>query len=337
MMKRLHTLALAAICVLIGSIAAQAKDYNVTAHAGSRGGLYMETLVVFANLWKEKLPNVKVSPILGGSVGNAMKINSAKPNEAIGIADTYISIIGSSGEGAFKKRAPGGLKNINVLFRYNAPSYTKVLGRRSTLPKGVNTMAELIAAKPGLRWAFHERGNVGQIMGQLTIEAYGATLEDLKKWGGSVTFLSHTGMTQLMINGQTDIVMGATRQPAAWMLDMDASVRDLVWLPLADDKIAKIVREAKGGFINKAEPPTAYKSLTKPYPSFADDHILMVPKAMDEELAYALTKTALKYPDVMRKAIAAMKDFGPPASCKGTGAFPMHPGAARACKEMGAK
>ena len=338
-MRKALTFAAVGIAAL-GSIGlaspSPAVAQEITAHAGGKGGLYMETLVVWSDIWNKKLEGVTVSPILGGSVSNALRVNAAKdPNKEIGVNDTYTSTEAVAGTGKFAERAADGLHNIRALYRFNAPSYGKVWIRKDALPEGVTTFGELLAKKPDLRWAFQERGNIAETTGSLMIGAYDVTYDDLKDWGGSVTFISFAGASELMVNGQADIILTGSRHPAAWLLDIDSSV-DVVWLPLEPEAIAKLKKNSNDGMISVTEPADTYRSIKEPYKTVASDHIIIVHKDMDEELAYKLTKTALDNTEQMKNAVGAMKDFTPAEACNGTGAFELHPGAVRACKEAGA-
>lgn len=335
-MKYLIT-ALAAAAMLAGSSpGALAQQVNITAHTGAQGGMYMETVVVWADLWNKQIPNLRVSPILGSSVGNALKLNNeAKGNDMLGVIGTPEAVAAKTGTGAFKERAPNGLHDIRTLYRYNVVSYFKVLARGDALPAGVTSFRGLLDKKPRLRWVFHERGNVGQTVADRVLAGYGVSAANFLSWGGSTTYVSHAAMGEQMINGQADVALEAARAPASFTLDMDASVKNLKWLthePAALDKVAA----ASGGSLLRGILPTGiYRTQPGPYESVGYDHIVLVHKNMSDEVAYNLTRLVLTHAERFGNAIPALKSFDPKVVCKDVGPWPLHPGAERACRETG--
>jgi len=334
-MRHLATAATFAAVLAASSTGALAQK-NITAHTGAQGGMYMETVVVWADMWNNEFKDMRVSPILGSAVGNALKLNNeAKGDDMMGVVGTPDAVFAKTGTGPFKDRAPNGLNDIRTLFRYNVISYFKVLARGDALPAGVTTFKELLEKKPKLRWVFHDRGNVGQIVADQVLAAYGVSPAEFQKWGGSTTFISHTAMSEQMINGQADVAFAATRQPAAWVLDMDASVKNLKWLPLDAAVLDKVAKDSGGGLVRTVMPKESYKTQPAPYDSVGNDHIVIVNKNMSDGVAYNLTKHALVNADKIGNAVAALKTFDPKAVCKDVGPWPLHPGAEKACKEVG--
>ncbi|WP_081645858.1 TAXI family TRAP transporter solute-binding subunit [Litchfieldella anticariensis] len=311
-----------------------AQDIDMTAYAGSVGGLYMEVMSVWISDWETKIDGLNISAVSGGGTTNPFHISRGAPNEAIGITDTITTADAMEGTGDIGKRAPDGLKNLRALVRFNALSHSAFMIRGSALPDGVTTVGELLDEKPSLRWAFFQRGNPGELTARRFLEAYGVSIEDLNDWGGSVSYNPQAEHSSLMIDGHVDVSMVMTRAPAAFMLDMDASVRDLVWLKIEEDIVDKVI-DSYGGYIKVDHPAEFYDSLEEPFVTASVDHVLFVHEDMDEELAYQLTKSVLENASNMRNALKSMSEFYPEEVCHDTGRFPLHEGAERACSELG--
>ena len=287
-------------------------------------------------MWNNQLKDIRVSPILGGAVGNALKVNNeAKGDDMFGVVGTADAVNAEAGTAELKERAPNGMHDIRTLFRYNVPSYFMVLARGDALPAGVTTFKELLEKKPKLKFVFHERGNVGQMVAERVLASHGVPVSELQKWASSATFISHTSMSEQMVNGQADVAFAATRQPAAWVLDMDASVKNLKWLPLDEAAMVKVEKESGGGIFRALMAKQSYKTQPGPFATVANDHIVIVNKNMSDDVAYNLTKIALQNKDRIASAVPAMMTFDLKSVCKDVGPWPLHPDAEKACKEVG--
>lgn len=319
------------VLFLMGQACAQQK-YNITFHTGAVGGLYMEPAVVWAEMWRQRLPGVVVSPILGGSFTNPAEVSRATdPNAVMGIADSIAAYEAWTGTGEYEKRAPSGLKNLRALYKFNVKSYGHVIARPEAVPEGIETLGDLLALKPALRWAFKIRGSGDEIFAGRLLKEYGVTYDDLKAWGGNVSFNNPVDIASLLIDGHADITIAIVRAPASYILDMDASIPSLKWLKIEDNILDSMIRY---GYTREIHPAEYYSTLKEPFNTTAFDHIVFVQKDMDEELAYNLTKIVLEDPERIRKAVPALGAFDPKVAWRDTG-FPLHPGAERAYRELG--
>ena len=319
---------------LTGGSKAMAQSEPMTAYAGSVGGLYMEVMSVWISQWENAIDGLDISAVSGGGTTNPFHIARANPNQAIGITDTLTTADAMDGTGDIGSRAPDGLRNLRALVRLNALSHNAFMIRGSRLPKGVTTVGELLEQKPALRWAFFQRGNPGELTGRRFLEAYGVSFDDLSTWGGRVSFNPQAEHSSLMIDGHVDVSMVMTRAPAAFMLDMDASVRDLVWLKIEEEVVDHLI-ENYGGYIKVEHPAEFYDSLKEPFVTASVDHVLFVHEEMDEELAYQLTRAVLENAEALRNSLQSMSEFYPDVVCHETGRFELHAGAERACTELG--
>lgn len=334
MSQRIKAVTFAAtIGLLLATNPAAAQQRDITGYAGSVGGLYMETMAVWVDLWEREIDGVNITPVLGGGTTNPFHVAAEPPNSSIGITDTISTVDAWEGTGDIGKRAPDGLRNLRALFRFNALSYSAFGARGGVIPEGVETLGELLEKKPSLTWAFMQRGNPGELTARRILGAYDVDLEDLRSWGGSYSLNPHAEIASLMIDGHADIFMVHTRAPAAFMLDMDASISNLTFLPI-DEEILDKVRNDYGGYVKVQHPAEHYSSIEDPFPTLASDHLVFVHEDMDEELAYQLTKVALENDEVMQNALGSMSTFAAEEACTDTGSFPLHPGAERACREM---
>ena len=108
-----------------------------------------------------------------------------------------------------------------------------------------------------------------------------------------------------MIDGHADVTIAIVRVPAAYVLDMDASIKGMKWLALEPETIDRMVEEY--GYIRDTTLAlTIYATLGKDIPSVAFDHLVFVHEDMDEELAYQLTKVIISDPERSGKGSAGV-------------------------------
>ncbi|WP_249975785.1 TAXI family TRAP transporter solute-binding subunit [Vreelandella olivaria] len=333
-LKTITAAGLTLAATLPASHTAMAQNEPITAYAGSVGGLYMEVMSVWISQWETDIEGLDISAVSGGGTTNPFHISRSQPNQAVGLTDTITSADAMEGTGDIGDRAPEGLRNLRALVRLNALSYSSFLTRKSLLPEGVTTLGELLEQQPSMRWAFLQRGNPGELTGRRFLETYGSSFEELAEWGGRTSFNPQGEHSSLMIDGHVDVSMVMTRVPAAFMLDIDASIRDLVWLAIEEEMVDQLV-ESYGGYIKTEYPADFYDSLSEPFVTAAVDHVLFVHEDMDDELAYQLTHTVLENAEAMRNSLQSMSEFYPDVICHDTGQFDLHPGAERACMELG--
>ena len=307
---------------------------EITLHTGAVGGLYMEPGIIWAAQWEEANPGLRVSVILGGSATNPLTVHRVDdPNAHAGMADS-VSIFGSMAglDDYAPPRGPtGGVQNLRALWRFNVVSWGHIVARPEVVPAGVTTVGQLLAANPRLRIANKLRGSGDEVYARRLFESYGYTYEDLERMGNRITFNNPADIASIMIDGHADLTVAIVRVPAAYVLDMDASIRDMRWLTIEPEINALLERNY--GYIPGAHPADTYSTLRAPFPSVGFDHVVFVHADMDEDLAYRLTKAILTDPDRV-KTIAALATFDTNEAWQNTG-YPLHPGAERAFREFG--
>jgi TRAP transporter TAXI family solute receptor len=319
-------------CMLLSfQIHVMANDYSITFYTGAVGGLYMAPAVVWVEQWHEVLPNVDISVVLGGSVTNPLELARSNPNEAIGFTTLPLASDVQRGAGDYETRFPGGYHDFRALWRANVPTWGAMIARPEVVPTGVTTIGEFLATKPAVHWVFKIRGSGAETKTRLLLEEYGLTYQDLQSWGGRVSFNNPTDSADMMINGQAHVYMDSNSVPTAHVLDMDASIKNLVWLGV-EPEVAKRMEE-KYGYIADIHPMGHYSTLTEEVLALNYDHVVFVHKDMDEELVYQLVKTILENPEPVR-GVPSWENFDPEVIGKQT-VFPLHEGAARAYRELG--
>jgi len=313
--------------------AKEGKEYNITFNTGAVGGLYMAPAVIWAEECQKEIPNLKISVILGGGMTNPIVVTEADPNEAIGITDLGIARQAYEGTGDFfGEKAPGGLKNLRTLWRFNVMSYGFLVVQPGAVPKEIKTLGELLAKKIPLKWALKVRGSLDELFARQVFASYGVTYDDIKSWGGSISFNHPDDCARLLIDGKADAHFAIVRAPSAYVLNMDASIKGLRWLKFSQDSIDYLVKQH--GYIPCNYPLGVYSSVKESFPTVAVDHLVFVDEGMDEEIVYQMTKVVLSHPDLVREAIPAMKPFDPTIAYTNT-VFPLHEGAERAYRELG--
>jgi TRAP transporter TAXI family solute receptor len=316
--------------LLVPPYCALAQSQSLTFHTGAVGGLYMEPGVIWAGQWEKAIPNLKVSVVLGGSTTNPITVSRGEPNSVVGVADSISAHDVQIGEGEYKQRIPQGIKNLRAIWRFNVESWSHIVARPGVVPSGVKTIDELLKRKPALRWVFKVRGSADETMSSRIFSLHGLSYKDLESWGGKISFNNPNDSAKLLIDGHADILIATARVPAAYLLEMDASIQDMKWLGLDEKSVDELNK--KYGYGRGTHPLGSYTTLKEKIPAVNTDHVVFVQEGMNEDLVYKMTKAVLSDPDKV-KAIAALKPFDPKVVWSNT-VFPLHRGAERAYREM---
>lgn len=319
-----------ALIVSFWACAVSAGETSITFHTGAVGGLYMEPSIIWSEQMRTAVPGLQVSCVLGGARTNPIVIATTKaPNENIGVTDVVTAVEVINGEDEYAARLPGGTKSLRALWRYNVKSWVHILARPEVVPEGVTTFGQLLEKNPKVHIQMKPRSS--ESVGLRLLEAYGLDYNSLRAKGGRLTFNSQNDMSSLMIDGHADLAVSSSRAPAAYILDIEASIPNLRWLAI-EENVAKELGD-KYGYIVASQPAGDYSSLKEPVSTIAVDHFVFVHEDMDEDLAYELTKAVLQGAEKVQTAVPALRTFSP-IEAGLNNPVPLHKGAMRAYAEL---
>ncbi|NLM42635.1 MAG: TAXI family TRAP transporter solute-binding subunit [Clostridiales bacterium] len=274
-------------------------------------------------LIEENIPGSHITVQPGESGGNPIVLNEGGAD----IGTTMYSNATSAVAG--KEPYPTATTNVSALANFNINQWITFI----TTNKDYNTLQEMIDAKHPIKLVLAKAGSSSETLVRYILEGYGVTYEDIKSWGGSVTHVSHSDAVNLMKDRHADVYASipSLRFPAVLDLTTSAEVKFLL---LDKDIIDKIAEEK--GLLTGTLPANTYKGQDQDYYSLMETQLLICKTdKLSEEAAYNIVKLICENKDKLVNAHADMSTFDVNTACKDTG-FPLHPGAEKYYKEIGA-
>ena len=228
-------------------------------------------------------------------------------------------------------------KNLRVLFRlYNADSRFQanhlLLNRDYAEKHGIETFADIVAKKLDIRVAVNRPGNMDGDLGIAILEALGASIEDLKSWGGQVIRAATREQTNLMTDRRLDLINFGLSYNHASVREL-ANAVPLIMMDLTEPVASKVVSIIGG------EPCTfkknEYDFLDHDVTTVCTGTVLIANEEMDDEIAYVLTKAMLENLESFKSAHQELAKATTLQSVAEGSVAPRHPGAERALREAG--
>jgi len=228
-----------------------------------------------------------------------------------------------AGDGAFASRG----KQENV----RAMAYLADIPMSFFLVKEGNPLAsidEIKAKKVGLRVLTSKKGSSPALAAEMMLAKYGISFDDIKAWGGSVSYVSYAEAANLIKDGHAD----------AWIGPMVSAIVELTttekmkMLPISEAALNKLRDE--DSYVKTVLPKDKYYFVTKDTPHMAEAVILVVRKDLPDDVAAAMTKTVLEHPDSLRNIHKTYSGFDPAKAFQNLGG-PLHPGAEKIYKDKG--
>jgi TRAP transporter TAXI family solute receptor len=200
---------------------------------------------------------------------------------------------------------------------------------------GIKSWADIAAKKPKIRLAINRPDNPQTTIGgpYEVMKAYGFTIQDIEKWGGSYVLGNSSIGLDAIVDGKADMFMNARNLGDALVKDV-AGKRPLLWI---DGDVAHI-QKAADVFSFKADMVKAgtYPFMEKDYPTVRQWVSLLAGSHVPDEVVY-------KYVKAMAENEARVQGIGGSLKTSFTTAnmatnpakLPYHPGALRYYKEKG--
>jgi TRAP transporter TAXI family solute receptor len=155
---------------------------------------------------------------------------------------------------------------------------------------------------------------------------------DGKDYSGQ--YLTYTESVEAFKNGQIDAAIFDTGFPTASVIDL-SSWKPIRLLSVDASLIEKATNEYGKQFITTTIPGGTYRGQDKDTLTIGHGNYIMCRADWDEEYAYTFVKTIFENMDFVKNIHAVAKDLTPELAANG-GGVPLHPGAIRYYKEVGA-
>lgn len=294
---------------------------------GSSWYVYAATL---AQMLKRVLPENSTIDVLpqSGGIGNPLLVAQGKAD--VGLSNVVTAKWAFEGLYMYENKQ---VRNIRALAGGLNYVFAVVILKEDFIKKtGLDTLEKIVNKKYPARFICKTPGSLAPPVAEIIFSVYGIKMDDIKNWGGSVTFASPEAITTTLRDCRADFSIDVVPpgQPAVSELAMTTAVR---FLDLTDQERAKLNER---GFYNDVMPPNSFKGQIKEIKTVNPGTVIICNENVSEELGYVITKTICEGKEELVKAHASIKPFDPPTAWKPekTG-IPLHPGAIKYFREKG--
>jgi uncharacterized protein len=306
-MKRAAVLA-SALFISAGAYAQQVKLMT-----GPQGGSWYPLGGAIANIGDKA--GVKVQVLPGAGIANVKAVQAGKAD--LGFGNSISTVDGVAGRAPFDAKTDN-VCNVASLY----PQYFQVVVNADA---GINSLADL----KGKPVALQPKGNTAEFISLQAFEVYGLKLADL----GRVSNVSYTDAVSLMKDNNAQAFTLGTTVPASSIMDL-ASARDIKLLEIPDDKL-QAMRKLNPGYTKLVIPAGSYPKQTKDVQTIGYATHVIARCDLDPNVVYKVLKGLVDNKADLAAITKDMAKTTPKMMAEDIG-VPMHKGAARYYKEVGA-
>jgi len=307
--------------VLFEIFAAQtSKPLDITITSGPIGGGFYVVAGGIAEAIERNIPNSKVTVMTGGSVGNTSRVNEGTADIGITMDGVFLSAV--EGIDPYEEKHA----NLQGLIFFGGIPMAWCLVNED-LP--INSIDELKEKSFPIELGTSTPLSSPELATRRVLEDYGITYDDIRSWGGKVTFGSYADVTNLIKDGHLHAWMGPLfGTPAIEELVLTYKVK---LLPVKEEVIDALKRY---GYSKMIIEKGTYYFVNENTPFLAEKMILVVRKDLSDDIVYEITKIICENPEAIRGAGGLYALYNPTQSYDIVGG-PIHPGAEKYFKEVG--
>jgi TRAP transporter TAXI family solute receptor len=315
-MKKITKLSLSALAITAALAATPAAAQQYTFMTGPQGGVWVPLGGALKGMWEKEMPGLNITATPGAGLANVRGIDEGKAQ--IGMSNSSSAVDGQLGKPPFKNKTTKVCQLANLY-----PQFFQVVATKSS---GVNSFKDI----KGKRLVTQPKGNTGEALSAAILELNGMTYKDLDK----VNFQAgYTDAVSMMKDGHADVFTLGTTAPASSVMDLGNS-REIVIVPVDDAtmKGMQAVNPAYNKLIIKAG---TYPGQDKDVPAIGYFTHVIVSCDLPADTVYKMVKIMAENIDTMASVSKSMANLTPQVMATEMG-VPLHPGAAKYYKEVGA-
>jgi hypothetical protein len=291
-------------------------------------GMYM-TAAALAPIIEAGLPpgsrvNVETT---GGGISGPMLVGTGKVDISLGNNNTVRWLYDGTLEGQPKvdgfRAIAGGLDN---------PTSTIIFTEDFIRRTGYKSIGDIVANKYPVRIAIKVVGTLGEQITHMVFEAYGATLADVKSWGGQIYNVGTSDIVGMLKDNRADITLDHVSEGQAATSELALTTK-VQFINLSKDAQDKLVAK---GFARRIMKSGTWANQNYDVVTVAAPVVILVHKDMSDNTAYVITKAVIENKEALAKANAALEPFDTATAwAPDKVQAPLHPGAERYYREKG--
>lgn len=306
----------AAAAALTASTAALAAPTFINILTGGTSGVYYPIGVGLSQVYSTGIEGAKTSvQATKASVENLNLLQAGRGELALALGDSVADAWNGVEDAGFK--AP--LNKLRAIAG-TYPNYIQIVASKES---GITTLADL----KGKRISVGAPKSGTELNARAIFKAAGLSYEDM----GKVEFLPYAESVELIKNRQLDATLQSSGLGMAAIRDLAATL-PINFVAIPAEVSAKIDNAA---YQAAAIPAGTYDGQDLEVATVAINNILVSHEGVSEEVAYQMTKLMFDNLERLGNAHSAAKDIKLEGAAKNL-PIPLHPGAERYYKEVGA-
>ena len=299
------------------SNAPAAKTYDLILATGGTGGSYYPYGGAMAQIFSENIEGVSATATAtGASAENCRNLNSKEADLAI----TQNDVLDYAYNGTEIMAEGGALKNLATI----ACLYPEVVQIVVTKESGIESVEDFV----GKRISVGAAGSGVEANARHILDAYGISYDDF-----NVNYLGFAESSTGMQNKTLDGAFVTAGIPNSSIMELSSMV-DCKLITLDADVLAKL-SETYGFYADYEIADSDYENINGGAMTTSILATLACSADLDEELVYNITKTLFEKQPELAKAYAKGENLSLEGALAGI-SVPLHPGAERYYKEVGA-
>jgi hypothetical protein len=263
-----------AIAIFVSGCSRHGRDSRfISIATGGTGGVYYPYGGGLAKILNENLPNIRVTAeVTAASVDNLKLIRDGKADIAFALADTVADA--KNAHGAFEG-APVPVASLAVLYS----NYTHLV---TLSQSGIHSVADL----KGRTISTGSPGSGTEVIAFRVLRAAGLNPDaDVRRQG-----LGASESADALKDGKVEAFFWSGGLPTAAVQDLSHSPGITIRMIASGDLVEGLQREHGPLYFPLRVPANAYPGVTQAVPVVGVANVLVVNRAMDEPLAYDITR-----------------------------------------------
>jgi len=281
----------------------------------SAGGTYYIMGAGWSNIVKKDLKNVDIAcEVTPGGITNVQLIE--KGDMDLGMVTAWAAGDAMMGNAWAKEHGP--YKKFKSMF----PTHSSYLFIFTLKKSGINTIHDLAGKHVSVSTA-----------GSTSFDAGHGILKTLGIKPSRVSELPSGAQLNSIKDGTVDVVFSVTGSPSPWVLDLETT-HDVKLIQLADDDIAKMSSAYPFWSVDEI-PANTFKNQPTAYKTISFWNFVVASKDVREDVVYDLVKATYAHTKEMLLVDKSASGIKVDNLSKMT--VPLHPGALKYYREVGAK
>ncbi len=313
------------VATAVALITGAAKAENIEWSAGSTGGSWFTVVTGLASIVMENNEGLNIRIVPGGGKDNPMKIRAGVSQIAMGI--DFLAASAMKGTEPYDTAAT----NLTSLGSTWMTSQIHII-----VDAEETRTADQIFADPSIKVGTSSPATSEALTLRRILAFYENPVDNVKAEGGTVVNADYSQLVAAFQNKQVDVLFGAGTAPTGIAMEVEAGRRAAKIIPFPKELMDGLFEQYGYGSYNI--PAGTYKQLQAgndaDVEASALSTVILADAGLDEELVYDIMMSLLQNQDKFGNISGALSNFDPNIAWENQ-PVPLHPGAARAYKELG--